>query len=77
MTSTTLTGVPLRGPVEPHLLAALWRWADREPDRPLLAAREGETFVSLTAAAVRDRVRGIAGGLIARGIAPGDRVALL
>ena len=77
MTATTLIGPPLRGPVEPHLLAALWRWADEEPDRELLASREGEGFVSHTAAAVRDRIRGIAGGLIAHGIAPGDRVALL
>ncbi|MFO7960729.1 MAG: long-chain fatty acid--CoA ligase [Nitriliruptoraceae bacterium] len=77
MTSTKLIGAPLRGPVEPHLLAALWRWADQEPDRELLASREGETFVSHTAAAVRDRIKGIAAGLIAHGIAPGDRVALL
>jgi long-chain acyl-CoA synthetase len=77
MTSTTLTGAPLRGPVAPHLLAALWHWADHEPDRPLLAAREGEDFVSHTASAVRDRIRGIAGGLVARGVDPGDRVALL
>ncbi len=77
MTATTLIGPPLHGRVEPHLLAALWRWADEEPDRELLASREGEGFVSHTAAAVRDRIRGIAGGLIAHGIAPGDRVALL
>jgi len=77
MTTTTLTGAPLRGPVESHLLAALWRWADQEPDRPLLAERVGDAFVSHTAAAVRDRIRGIAGGLIARGIEPRDRVALL
>jgi long-chain acyl-CoA synthetase len=77
MTSTTLTGAPLRGPVAPHLLAALWHWADHEPDRPLLAEREGETFVDHSAAAVRARIRGIAGGLVARGVDPGDRVALL
>ena len=77
MTSTPLTGPPLRGPVEPHLLAALWRWADQEPDRPLVATREGDHFVSSTAATLRARIRGIAGGLVARGVAPGDRVALL
>jgi long-chain acyl-CoA synthetase len=77
MTSTTLTGAPLRGPVAPHLLAALWHWAEHEPDRPLLAAREGEGFVSHSASAVRDRIRGMAGGLVARGVDAGDRVALL
>lgn len=72
-----LTGPPLAGTPEPHLLAPLWRWADQEPQRPLLAWRDGDRFVEMDAQAFRQRVREIAGGLVARGISPGDRVALL
>jgi long-chain acyl-CoA synthetase len=74
---TTATGAPLRAAPEPHLLAALWRWADREPDRPLLSSRDGERFTALTAAEVRETVRAVAAGLIGLGVAPGDRVLLL
>ena len=73
----TLSGPPLVGPVAPHLLSALWRWAEQEPDRPLLALRDGSEVVTVSAAAFRDRVRAIAAGLVARGVEPGDRVALL
>jgi long-chain acyl-CoA synthetase len=73
----TATGVPLRTHPERHLLAALWRWADREPTRPLLSARDGESFVTMTAAEVRATVRDAAAGLIGLGVAPGDRVLLL
>ena len=74
---TTLSGPPLVGPVAPHLLSSLWRWAEEEPDRPLLAVRDGSEVVTVGAAAFRDRVRAIAAGLVARGVEPGDRVALL
>ena len=73
----TIAGAPLRTPPEPHLLAALWRWADREPERALLSAREGDRFDALTATEVRRTVRAMAAGLIALGVAPGDRVVLL
>jgi long-chain acyl-CoA synthetase len=74
---TTASGPPLRMPPEPHLLAALWRWADREPDRPLLSARDGDRFRALTTAEVRTTVRALAAGLVGLGVAPGDRVLLL
>ncbi len=80
MTTTSrreLSGPALARAPEPHLLAALWRWADREPDRPLLAARRGSGFEDQTADTLRGVVRAVAGGLIARGVEPGDRVALL
>ncbi len=73
----TVTGPPLRTLPAPHLLAALWRWADREPDRPLLSARDGEHFRALTAGQVRSTVRALAAGLIGLGVAPGDRILLL
>ena len=74
---TTLSGPPLIGPVAPHLLSRLWYWAEHEPDRPLLAIRDGSEVVTVSAARFRDRVRAIAAGLVARGVAPGDRIALL
>lgn len=74
---STASGPPLRTPPEPHLLAALWRWADREPDRPLLSARDGDRFRALTAAEVRSTVRAVAAGLVGLGVEPGDRVLLL
>lgn len=74
---STASGAPLRSPPEPHLLAALWRWADRDPDRPLLSARDGDRFCALTAAEVRSTVRAVAAGLVALGVGPGDRVLLL
>ena len=74
---TTLSGPPLVGPVAPHLLSRLWHWAEQEPDRPLLAVRDGGEVVTVSAAAFRDRVRAIAAGLVARGVEPGDRIALL
>jgi long-chain acyl-CoA synthetase len=74
---STAAGPPLRTPPERHLLAALWRWADRDPDRALLSARDGDRFRALTAAEVRTTVRAVAAGLVGLGVAPGDRVLLL
>lgn len=74
---TTASGAPLRTTPEPHLLAALWRWADRDPDRPSLSARDGDRFRALSVAEVRTTVRAVAAGLIGSGVAPGDRVLLL
>jgi long-chain acyl-CoA synthetase len=74
---STASGAPLRTPPEPHLLAALWRWAEREPDRPLLSARGGDRFHALTAAEVKTTVRAVAAGLVGLGVAPGDRILLL
>jgi long-chain acyl-CoA synthetase len=73
----TASGPPLRTPPERHLLSALWRWADDEPDRALLSARDGDRFRALTAAEVRTTVEDLAAGLIGLGVAPGDRVLLL
>lgn len=71
------SGPPLATAPEPHLLAALWRWADDEPRRPLLASRQSDHFVEMDAAAFRQRVRDVAAGLIAHGVGPGDRVAVV
>jgi long-chain acyl-CoA synthetase len=73
----TISGEPLATEPEPHLLAALWRWADEQPDRPLLSRRTGDRFTAWSAASVRAEVVGLAAGLLARGVAAGDRVVLL
>ncbi len=72
-----VSGPPLSGPPARHALAGLWSWADAEPTRPLLAHHDGEAFVEHTAARLREGVRELAAGLIARGVATGERVALL
>ena len=74
---TTLTGPPLDSSPEPHLLAALWRWAERDPERPLLSQRLDDEVTSWTAAQLRAEVTALAAGLVARGIEAGDRVLLV
>ncbi len=69
---TPLTFVPAANLLEP-----LWRHAEREPARPLLAHRVGDRFVDVSAREVAERIRGIARGLIGLGVQPGDRVALM
>jgi long-chain acyl-CoA synthetase len=60
-----------------HLLEPVMRRAEHEPARPVAAYREGDAFVDVTAQDFYGRVRSLAKGLIASGVAPGDRVALL
>jgi long-chain acyl-CoA synthetase len=60
-----------------HLLEPVIRWADSSPDRPLAATRVGDDFVDVTARDVYGRIRALAKGLIASGVCPGDRVALM
>ena len=47
------------------------------PDRPVLAERHGATWTPITAAETLARVRGIAKGFVAAGLAPGAHVAVL
>jgi long-chain acyl-CoA synthetase len=68
---------PLTFTPSENLVAPLWRHAARTPERPLLAHRAGDRFVEVTAREFADRVRRLAAGLIAIGIDPGDRVALM
>lgn len=70
-------GEPLRAAPRPHLVEPLWSTASANPDMPLLARRRGTGFATLAAWEVRDRVRRLAGGLVATGVKPGDRVALM
>src|SRR5690606_33463382 len=47
------------------------------PDRPVAAVRTGDRFVDVTARELLDRIRAVAKGLVASGVEPGDRVALM
>jgi long-chain acyl-CoA synthetase len=60
-----------------HLLFPLIDQVSRAPARPLAAVRVGDRFVDVSAAELLARVRRLAKGLIAEGVAPGDRVALM
>jgi long-chain acyl-CoA synthetase len=48
-----------------------------EPQRPLFAVRNGDGFVDVTAGDFLAQVRRVARGLVAAGVEPGDRVALM
>ncbi|AKJ07424.1 long-chain acyl-CoA synthetase [Archangium gephyra] len=60
-----------------HLLQPLLEHARKTPDKPLFSRRVGAGFESLTAADIVRTVRRLARGLIALGVEPGHRVALM
>ncbi|MFV0137727.1 AMP-dependent synthetase/ligase [Streptomyces sp. HMX87] len=71
---------PATPPLTGGLADSLFDTAARTPARPLLARRPGPAsaeWEQVTAAEVRDEVAGLAKGLIASGIAPGRRVAIM
>ena len=60
-----------------HLLQPLLEHARRTPERVMFSRRVAERFEPMTAAEVVRTVRGLARGLIALGVEPGQRVALM
>jgi long-chain acyl-CoA synthetase len=64
-------------PDDAHILQPMVRWAERAPGRPVVAYRSGDRFVDVSAQDFRDRVMALAAGLVASGVQPGDRVALM
>lgn len=60
-----------------HLLQPLLAHARRTPERTLLSSRDGEHFVPHSAREVEQTVRRLARGLVALGVEPGQRVALM
>ncbi|MFE8602410.1 AMP-dependent synthetase/ligase [Archangium violaceum] len=60
-----------------HLLQPLLEHARKTPDKTLFSRRVGNTFEPLTAADIVRTVRRLARGLIALGIEPGQRIALM
>jgi long-chain acyl-CoA synthetase len=63
--------------LDANLVEPLWRHATQTPDRPLFAYRRGSGFTDVTAREAAGKVTRIAAGLIALGVQPGDRVALM
>jgi long-chain acyl-CoA synthetase len=60
-----------------NLLQPLQRLVEQDPDRVIAMTREGDRFVDWTNAQLADRIRAVAKGLVACGVEPGDRVALM
>lgn len=76
MKETTGTGEVVLA-ADAHLLQPLLEHARLTPERPLLASRSGARFVTHTAREVEQSVRRLARGLLALGVEPGQRVALM
>jgi len=78
MTRTTSEGLP-PAPVNPshNLTTRLFEQAAETPATVLLRHSVDGRWKSVTASQLAERVRGIAAGLVAVGIEPGDRVALM
>ncbi len=70
---------PVLAPVAPddHVLRPLLDRLQREPEAKIASYREGDRFVDISVRAFVDRVRCFARGLIASGVQPRDRVALM
>ncbi|MCH7232418.1 long-chain fatty acid--CoA ligase [Glycomyces sp. L485] len=66
-------------PDNDNTLTSLWDAAENDPDTVLYARTydDGLTWHDVTAAEFRDQVAGVARGLAAAGVQPGDRVALM
>ena len=56
---------------------AVFDWAARDPGRATFAVQAGRTWRPVTAGQFAGRVASVAGGLVAAGIGPGDRVGLM
>jgi len=73
-----VTGPPLTPiPPDAHLVRPIMERASRDPERAMAAYRDGDRFVDVTAADLYTRIRGLAKGLMASGVADGDRVAVM
>jgi long-chain acyl-CoA synthetase len=64
-------------PDDAHLLAPLLDFAAASPDGPIFAVRSGDHFDDVSAGDFAARVERVARGLVATGVEPGDRVALM
>jgi long-chain acyl-CoA synthetase len=73
--ATGAAWVPLAA--DAHLLAPVVRRGREAGSTPMAAYRDRDKFVDVTAADFLARIRAAAKGVIASGVAPGDRVALM
>jgi long-chain acyl-CoA synthetase len=60
-----------------NLTRALWAAAEQSPDRAAVAHRVGDRFVEWSNRQFADEILAVAKGLVAEGIHPGDKVALM
>jgi long-chain acyl-CoA synthetase len=68
---------PREVPATDHLLSTLWAGPPEGTDPVLLSRPRGDDWGHLTWTDLVDRVRSVAGGLVAHGLEPGDRVAIM
>ncbi|MEY9873937.1 long-chain acyl-CoA synthetase [Streptacidiphilus sp. MAP12-33] len=66
-----------RCPKAEGLAESVYRTAEAEPDKTVLARRDDAGWAEVSAAAFRDQVLSVAKGLLASGVRFGDRVALM
>ena len=59
------------------LTDAVFRNADADPDHVLFSRRAGTSWVPVTSKEFAAQVRQVAAGLVAKGVGPGDRVAIM
>ncbi|MGO9560562.1 MAG: AMP-dependent synthetase/ligase [Acidimicrobiales bacterium] len=64
-------------PPDANLLVPVIQRAEKEPDRVMAAYRDGDHFVDVTAGEFYERCRAIAKGIVASGLEPGGRVAIM
>ncbi|WP_326821291.1 AMP-dependent synthetase/ligase [Streptosporangium sp. NBC_01756] len=64
-------------PSSANLTDTVFQRAEREPGTVRLRRKDGDDWAAVTAGEFRDQVAGVARGLIAAGVGPGDRVALM
>ena len=74
--TTYLSPGEVRVDANHNLTTSLWTDRRVAPDRPALAEPDGDGFRTWTMLGFVDEVEALARGLIALGVAPGDRVAL-
>jgi len=60
-----------------NLLQPLQRMLEVDPDRVIAMTRQGDEFIDWTVKQTAERVQRLATGLLACGVEPGDRVALM
>ncbi len=64
-------------PPDTNLLEPVVQRAEKEPGRVMATYRDGDHFVDVTADEFYERRRAIAKGIVASGLEPGGRVALM
>ncbi len=75
---TEVTGPAFAGvDSDANLLQPLQRLVEQDGERIIAMTREGDRFVDWSVKRTVDRVRAVAKGLVACGVEPGDRVALM